>query len=69
MTGGACPCVNAGGAHFIGSFCEMKLLLLIYMMKMILFAIVSPRAFCTSSLGGLLNIKERILDFKVSSLS
>ena len=68
MTDGACPCVSAGGAHFKGMFCEVKLLLLIYMMK-ILFAIVSHRAFCTSSLGGLLNIKDRILDFKVSSLS
>ena len=30
MTGGACPCVSAGGAHFKGPFCEVKLLLLIY---------------------------------------
>ena len=30
MTGGACPCVNAGRAHFKGPFCEVKLLLLIY---------------------------------------
>ena len=26
MTGGACPCVNTGGAHFIDSFCEIKII-------------------------------------------